>query len=180
MGRHREGVLDYHPDDNHRRRNPVVYLRTTHMVLVLPDGYYLKLGGSEEGTAAQAVHEHPRTEFLPNEMQELRPCLPDATHALRFSWRRNRIFASRLPEVRQVRTGLPYEDYDSETLRLFSLPELSRINAFHPVEETGEGGGLGEVEAVCYLGNAEGGLAQEEGGFHQEQLVDVAGDGTTS
>ena len=46
-------------------------------------------------------------------------------------------------------------------------PERSRIHSLHPVEEAGEGGDLSEVEAVGNLGDAQRGLAQQEGGFHE-------------
>ena len=48
------------------------------------------------------------------------------------------------------------------------------------MEETGEGSGLGKVEAVGYLADAKGCLAQEEHGLHEEQLVDVVDDGATA
>ena len=60
------------------------------------------------------------------------------------------------------------------------FPELSGIYPLHAMEEAGEGGGLGEVEAVGYLGDAQRRLAQQERGLHQQQLVDVVDDGVSA
>ena len=57
---------------------------------------------------AQGIHEYPRVECLSDEVQAVRPRLPDAAHALRLSRRGCRLSASRLPEVWQVYSGLSY------------------------------------------------------------------------
>lgn len=49
--------------------------------------------------------------------------------------------------------------------------------AFEALEEAGEGGGVGEAEAVGNMGDGKGGCLQQPGGFHQQHLVDVVGDG---
>ena len=64
--------------------------------------------------------------------------------------------------------------------KLLPLPEVSGVHALHPVEEAGEGGDFGEMELVGDLGDAQRGLVQEEGGFHQQQLVDVINDGAAA
>ena len=61
-------VLDDYRDDYHCRRYAEFNLRATHMVFVLSDGYYLLLGGSKEGTAAQGFYEHPCFECLSDEV----------------------------------------------------------------------------------------------------------------
>ena len=63
---------------------------------------------------------------------------------------------------------------------LFPLPELLGRHALHALEEAGEGGGFGEVEPVGNLVDAERGLPQKEGGFHEEHLVDVVDDGASA
>ena len=68
VGWHRSRVLDYYRDDYHCRHYAEFHLCTTHMVLVLSDGYHLPLGGSKEGTAAQGFYEHPRFECLSDEV----------------------------------------------------------------------------------------------------------------
>ena len=109
--RHREGVLDHHTDDNHRWRNPVVCLCSAHMVLVLPDGYDITLGGSEKGAAAEGVHACQGEQQVRDEMQDVCTCLPDAAHSIRCPRRGDRLSAWRLPEMQQVCEGLSYEDY---------------------------------------------------------------------
>ena len=61
-----------------------------------------------------------------------------------------------------------------------SLPKLPWVHSLHPVEKTGEGGALSEMETVGNLGDAERGLAQEEYGLHEQQLVDVVDDGAAT
>ena len=63
---------------------------------------------------------------------------------------------------------------------LLPFPEFPGGHSLHPVEETGEGGDFGEMEAVGDLGDAHRGLAQQERGLHQEHLVDVVDDGTAT
>ena len=79
---HRARLLDDYRGDYDCRRYAEFHLCTTHLVLVLSHGYYLPLGGSKEGTTAQGLYKHPRIKCLSDEMQELRPRLPDATHTL--------------------------------------------------------------------------------------------------
>ena len=57
------------------------------------------------------------------------------------------------------------------------LPILLRTHATKSREELAEGRGVGEVEAVGYLGDAHWGGLQQEGGLHQEHLIDVVNDG---
>ena len=63
---------------------------------------------------------------------------------------------------------------------LLPLPELPRVHALHPVEETGEGGDFGKMELVGDLGDAQRGLTQQEHGLHQKHLVDIVNNGATS
>ena len=59
-------------------------------------------------------------------------------------------------------------------LVLFTFPKLPRGHALHAIEEASKGGDFCEMELVGDLSDAQRGLAQEEGGFHQQHLVDVA------
>ena len=61
----------------------------------------------------------------------------------------------------------------------FLLSELPGVDALQPGEEPGERGGFGEVQAIGYIHDGERGLLQQEGGLHQEHLVDVVDDGET-
>jgi len=63
---------------------------------------------------------------------------------------------------------------------LLPFPELPGVHSLHPIEETGEGGDFGEMELVGDLGDAQRGLAQEEGGLHQQHLVDIVNDGAAT
>ena len=58
-----------------------------------------------------------------------------------------------------------------------SLAIFAGREAFHAEEELAERGGVGEVEAVGDLLDAEARRAQQEGGLHHEHLVDVVDDG---
>ena len=60
---------------------------------------------------------------------------------------------------------------------LTSLAVLAGREAFHAEEELAERGGVGKMEAVGDLLDAEVGCAQQEGGLHHEHLVDVVDDG---
>ena len=99
VGWHWACVLDDYRGDYHCRRYAEFHLCATHLVLVLSDGNYLPLGSSKESTAAQGFYKHPCFECLSDEVQELCPCLSDATHALRQSWTGNRLSRSRLSEM---------------------------------------------------------------------------------
>jgi len=69
---HWSRVLDDYRGDNHRRCYAEFHLCATHLVLVLSHGYYLTLGGSEEGATAQGLYEHSRIKCLSDERQEQR------------------------------------------------------------------------------------------------------------
>ena len=114
--RHRTRVLDHHRDDHWGRRRAELHLCAENLVLLLSDGDHLPLGSAEESSAAQSLHEHPRDGGLPDEVQELRPRMPDAANALRQSGRGEGLSGSRLSEMRQMRAGLSDEDYDPQTL----------------------------------------------------------------
>ena len=92
-------VLDNYRDDYHSRRYAEFHLCATHLVLVLSDGYYLPLGGSEEGTATPSLYKHPCIECLSDALYELCPRLSDATHTLRQPWAGNRLSRFRLSEM---------------------------------------------------------------------------------
>ena len=119
VGWHRQSVLDDSRDDHHRWCHALVHLCPTHMVFVLPHGNHLKLGSPQEGSPTCGIHQHPRIKCLSDEVQAVCPCLPDAAHTLRLSWRGCRLSASRLSEVWQVCTGLSHKDYDFEALSIF-------------------------------------------------------------
>ena len=53
------------------------------------------------------------------------------------------------------------------------FPERSRRLTAQAREELAEGWGVGKVEVVGYLGDAQLGGLQQEGGLHQEHLVDI-------
>ena len=57
------------------------------------------------------------------------------------------------------------------------LPILLRTHALQAREELAEGRGVGKVEAVGNLRDAQRGGLQQEGGLHQQHLVDVVDDG---
>ena len=76
-------VLDDYRDDHHCRCHTEFHLCATHLVFILSHGNYLPLGSSEEGSVAQSLYEYPRIKCLPDEMQDVRPCLSNATYALR-------------------------------------------------------------------------------------------------
>ena len=102
VGWHRQSVLDDYRDDHHRWCHTLVHLCPTHMVFVLPHGNHLKLGSPQEGSPTCGIHQYPRIKCLSDEVQAVCPCLPDAAHTLRLSWRGCRLSASRLSEVWQV------------------------------------------------------------------------------
>lgn len=58
-----------------------------------------------------------------------------------------------------------------------SLAVLAGREALHAEEELAERGGVGKMEAVGDLLDAEVGCAQQEGGLHHEHLVDIVDDG---
>ena len=47
------------------------------------------------------------------------------------------------------------------------LPVFLRTHAAQAREEFAEGRGVGKMEVVCYLGNAQLGGLQQKGGLHQ-------------
>ena len=60
---------------------------------------------------------------------------------------------------------------------LTSLAVLAGREAFHAEEELAERGGVGKMEAVGDLLDAEARCAQQKGRLHHEHLVDVVDDG---
>ena len=63
---------------------------------------------------------------------------------------------------------------------LSSLAILAGREAFHAEEELAERGGVGEVETVGDLLDAEARRAQQEGDLHHEHLVNVVDDDVAS
>ena len=57
------------------------------------------------------------------------------------------------------------------------LPILLRADALQAREELAERRGVGKMEAVGNLGDAQWGGLQQKGGLHQQHLVDVVDDG---
>ena len=66
---------------------------------------------------------------MSDEVDELCPRMSDATHTLRLSRGGTRLPASRLSEVRQVRTGLPHEDYDIELMNRETSQEYLMVKS---------------------------------------------------
>ena len=57
------------------------------------------------------------------------------------------------------------------------FPIILRTYALQTREELAEGGGVGEMEVVGYLRDAQLGGLQQERRFHQQHLVDIVDDG---
>ena len=60
------------------------------------------------------------------------------------------------------------------------FPERSRRLTLQAREELAEGRGVGKVELVGYLGDAQLGGLQQEGGLHQQHLIDIIDNGAAS
>ena len=129
MELHWSRVLDDYRDDNYCWCYAEFHLCTSHLVLVLPHGYHLALGGSKEGTAAQGLYERPRVECLSDEVQTVRPRMSDAAHALRQSRTGDWLSASRLSEMRQMYVGLSYKNHVTMIFHL-SLFKLDLSHSF--------------------------------------------------
>ena len=71
-------------------------------------------------------------------------------------------------DARKIKNFLTPSDTPSD-----SRPSALRSNrlAASLVEELAEGRGVGEVQAVGYLGDAQRGGLQQEGGLHQQHLA---------
>ena len=80
---YRSCVLDDYRDDHHCRCHAEFYLCATHLVFVLSHGNDLPLGCPEEGSIAQGFYEYPCVERMSDEVQDVCPCLSNATYALR-------------------------------------------------------------------------------------------------
>ena len=116
--RHWSRVLDDYRDYDCRRRYAEFHLCASHMVFVLSYGNHFVVGGTQEAAASQALYRRARCSHLPDEVQELRPRLSHATHALRQPRSGDWLSASRLPEVRQMRLGLSDKDYGIEKVMI--------------------------------------------------------------
>ena len=66
------------------------------------------------------------------------------------------------------------------TYSVSPLPIFFRTHAIQAREELAEGRSIGEMEVVSYLGDAELGGLQQEGGFHQQHLVDIVDNSAAS
>ena len=65
--------------------------------------------------------------------------------------------------------------------KVFSpLPIFLRTHALQAREELAERGSVSEMEVVGYLGDAQLGGLQQEGGLHQQHLIDIVDDGAAS
>jgi len=68
----------------------------------------------------------------------------------------------------------------TDIIKVLPLPILLRADALQAREELAERRGVGKMEVVGYLGDAHRGGLQQEGGLHQQHLVDVVDDGAAS
>ena len=65
LGGHGTGFLDDHTGHHDRRRDPLVRLRTAHLVFVLPHGYPLFLGDAAQRQAPRELPAHLRRRQMP-------------------------------------------------------------------------------------------------------------------
>lgn len=70
-------------------------------------------------------------------------------------------------------------DFTASIIGASLFPECPRRLSFQAREELAEGGGVGEVETVGYLGDAQLRGAQQERGLHDKHLVDVVDNGVS-